>query len=113
LFNVTSFCTFATHNDHMSKTVKTSYTDIEFRQLIRDEVHAVLSTIPGMPKVEVNEGYLTVSQAADTIKLKIGTIYNLVNRNKIPFHKSGKRLLFKRSELVNWLLLGDQAAGEY
>jgi excisionase family DNA binding protein len=90
----------------MTKTIKTSYTDAEFRQLIRDEVQAVINNIPGMPAIKVNEGYLTVQQAADLIKLAKGTVYGLVHRNAIPYHKSGKRVLFKRSELESWLLTG-------
>ncbi|MDB5131790.1 MAG: Helix-turn-helix domain protein [Mucilaginibacter sp.] len=90
----------------MSKTIKTSYTDLEFRQLIRDEVQTVLNNIPGMPKVEVNEGYLTVKQAAEFIKIVPGSLYNLISQNKVPYHKNGKRVLFKRSELATWLLNG-------
>ncbi|OOQ57229.1 hypothetical protein BC343_16480 [Mucilaginibacter pedocola] len=65
-----------------------------------------------MPKIETNEGYLSVSEAGELIKLKPGTIYNLVNQNKIPYHKSGKRVLFKRSELAAWLITGEVHSSE-
>jgi len=90
----------------MAKTIKTSYTDEEFRALIRNEVQAVLNNIPGMPKVEVNEGYLTVKQAAEFLKIVTGSLYNLISQNKVPYHKSGKKVLFKKSELVEWLANG-------
>ena len=92
----------------MKKTIKTTYTDAEFRQLIRDEVIAVLNNIPGMPVIEIDEGYLTVEQAAAFLKLVKGTVYNLVHKNSIPFHKSGKRILFKKSELSEWMLTGNE-----
>lgn len=90
----------------MAKTIKTTYTDEEFRALIRHEVQAVLNNIPGMPKVEVDEGYLTVKQAADFLKIVTGSLYNLISQNKVPYHKSGKKVLFRKSELVEWLANG-------
>jgi len=90
----------------MANTIKTTYTDEEFRALIRNEVQAVLNNIPGMPKVEVNEGYLTVKEAAEFLKIVTGSLYNLISQNKVPYHKSGKKVLFKKSELVEWLANG-------
>jgi excisionase family DNA binding protein len=90
----------------MVKTIKTTYTDDEFRSIIRNEVQAVINGIPGMPKVEVDEGYLTVKQAADFLKIVTGSLYNLISQNKVPYHKSGKKVLFKKSELKEWLASG-------
>jgi excisionase family DNA binding protein len=90
----------------MSKTIKTSYTDEEFRALIRNELQTVLNNVHGMPRVEVDEGYLTVKQAAEFLKIVTGSLYNLISKNKVPFHKSGKKVLFKKSELTAWLAKG-------
>lgn len=90
----------------MGETIKTSYTDEEFRALIRYEVQTVLNSIPGMPKLEMDEGYLTVKQAAELLKIVPGSLYNLISQNKVPFHKSGKKVLFKKSELTGWLANG-------
>lgn len=87
----------------MKKIIKSTFSEVELRQLIREEVQAVLSTIPGLPRIEANEGFITVDQTADFIKLAKPTIYGLIHRNKIPFHKSGKKVLFKKSELEDWL----------
>jgi len=87
----------------MKKIIKSTYSDAELRQLIREEVQAVLSAIPGMPRIELNEGFLSVEQTAEYIKLAKPTIYGLIHKKKIPFHKSGKKVLFKKSELNDWL----------
>jgi excisionase family DNA binding protein len=92
----------------MKNTIKTTYSDIEFRQLIRDEVQTVLNNIPGLPKIEVNEGYIGITEAAAFLKLVKGTVYNMVHQNKLPYHKSGKKVLFKKSELAEWLLYGSE-----
>lgn len=85
----------------MAKTIKTTYTDEEFRQIIREEIQAVLNEILGMPIVEVNEAYLTVDQVSKMYNMAKGSVYNLVHQNKIPFYKSGRKVLFKNSELRN------------
>ena len=45
---------------------------------------------------------LDIDQAARFIGLKKGTIYNMVSRKVIPYHKVGRRVLFRRSELEAW-----------
>lgn len=50
--------------------------------------------------------YLTLPQAAELLNRSPSTIYGLINRKEIPHLKNGKRLSFKRSELVEWLESG-------
>lgn len=45
---------------------------------------------------------LDIDQAARLVGLKKGTIYNMVSRKAIPYHKVGRRVLFVRSELEAW-----------
>lgn len=90
----------------MAKTIKTTYTDEEFRQLIREEIQSILNEIPGMPTIEIDEVFLTVNQVSTVFKLAKGSIYNLVHQGKIPFHKSGRKVLFKKSELSKWMKKG-------
>ncbi len=47
--------------------------------------------------------FLNVSETSEFIKMKISSIYQLVYQRKIPFYKRGKILLFKKSELVQWI----------
>ena len=42
---------------------------------------------------------LNVEQAARFLGLKKGTVYNMISRRVIPYHKLGRRVLFKSSEL--------------
>ena len=46
---------------------------------------------------------LTTIEAADLIKRSPGAVRNLVMRRAIPFRKAGGRLVFLRSEIVNWI----------
>lgn len=86
----------------MEKNIS-NLTEEELRQIIREEVRAVLNERTSESGGSGAEGFLDTDQAADLIKLKKTTLYNLINQNKIPFHKSGKRVLFKRTELIAWV----------
>ncbi|MCK9613287.1 MAG: helix-turn-helix domain-containing protein [Bacteroidales bacterium] len=46
---------------------------------------------------------LTIRQAADLLGLAIPTLYSKVSRGEIPCWKSGKRLLFSREKLTEYM----------
>ena len=49
--------------------------------------------------------FLTSKEAAEYLGLKMGGLYDLTKKKKIPFHKpNGKRLLFRRDELDAWVV---------
>ncbi len=48
------------------------------------------------------EGLLDINQAARFIGLKKGTLYNMVSRKLVPYHKVGGRDFFIEAELQAW-----------
>ncbi|MDO6604696.1 helix-turn-helix domain-containing protein [Arenibacter palladensis] len=50
--------------------------------------------------------FLTIEEVALLISLSKFTIYGLVHKNKIPYHKQGKRLYFLKSEILEWIKSG-------
>ena len=50
--------------------------------------------------------FMNIDETAKLIDLTKPTVYGLVHKNKIPYHKKGKRLYFLKSELVEWLKSG-------
>ncbi|EOR94205.1 DNA binding domain, excisionase family [Arcticibacter svalbardensis MN12-7] len=54
---------------------------------------------------EPNE-MMSISKAAEFLKLSVPTIYSKVSRKQIPVCKQGKRLYFYRSELREWIKSG-------
>lgn len=89
----------------MKKTVNITYTDEEFRELIRQEVKAVLDEQVDPGTATGDQGFINMDQAAEYLQISKSTLYKYVSGSKIPFIKQGKkRLLFKKSELENWLL---------
>ena len=49
---------------------------------------------------------LTIEELAILISKSKYTIYGLVHKNKIPYHKQGKRLYFLKSEILEWIKSG-------
>jgi excisionase family DNA binding protein len=50
--------------------------------------------------------WLDVDGAKDHLKCGKRRIYNLVSEGRIPVHREGARLLFRRSELDDWIESG-------
>tara|TARA_R110000765_G_scaffold2912_1_gene9069 strand:- start:28220 stop:28522 length:303 start_codon:yes stop_codon:yes gene_type:complete len=55
---------------------------------------------------EEEDVFLKIEEAAKLIHLSKYTIYGLVHKNTIPYHKRGSRLYFLKSEILNWLKAG-------
>jgi excisionase family DNA binding protein len=49
------------------------------------------------------EEFLTIEEAASLIGRTPHAVYRLVARQQLPFRKHGKRLLFKKAELLAFL----------
>lgn len=65
----------------------------------------VLSTLADIPKAkeEPRPDRITIDEAAELTGLKIPQIYKLTHRREIPFKKFGKRLVFSRREIQQWI----------
>jgi excisionase family DNA binding protein len=50
--------------------------------------------------------YMGLADAANYICRSKSTLYGLVNRREIAYKKTGKRLLFKRTDLEMWIEKG-------
>ena len=50
--------------------------------------------------------FLTIDETANLIHLSKYTIYGLVHKNSIPYHRRSRRLYFLKSEILNWLKNG-------
>lgn len=49
---------------------------------------------------------LSADQAAEFLHIAKQTLYSMTSRRKIPFYKNGKKILFRRGDLEEWLNLG-------
>ena len=67
-------------------------------------IESLLSDIHGLNKTD-NSGneILSIQQAMELTHLAKQTIYGLVSSKRIPFFKKGKKLYFKKDEVLEWL----------
>jgi len=49
------------------------------------------------------EQLLTIDQVSELLQIPKGSLYNLVNEDKIPYIKIGGRLRFKKSSIEKWI----------
>lgn len=70
----------------------------ELVDAIAERVAAQLAVAAPAP-----ERWVGVDVAADHLACKPQRIYNLVHERRLPHRKEGGRLLFRLSELDNWL----------
>lgn len=54
------------------------------------------------------ENLLSISEAADYLKISVAALYTKVSRKEVPYSKPGKRLYFSREELQQWVSNGKQ-----
>jgi excisionase family DNA binding protein len=54
--------------------------------------------------------YLTIKEVAELTKYTVGTLRKFVLKRRIAFHKWGRALRFKRSEIEVWMKSGAREA---
>jgi excisionase family DNA binding protein len=57
-------------------------------------------------QTRVDDAWLDVGEAAEYLRCPTSRIYALTSAGKIPHHHDGARLLFRRSELDEWVECG-------
>ena len=70
----------------------------KLRSTIREEMNRT-SHMEGIPEAG------PIEFAMKLTGLKKNTIYCMVSKREIPYYKKGKKLFFKREELIQWMLL--------
>ena len=78
----------------------------ELKMLIKESVKDAIDRNIVVGAKKLDDDILNIEEAMEFLNLKRPTIYALTSKNKIPFHKTGKKLYFKKSELINWIERG-------
>ncbi len=59
-------------------------------------------------ETKLQDTFLDVSKLSNLLDLAPQTIYGLVHRKKIPFHKRNKKLYFLKEEIISWVKSGKE-----
>jgi len=60
-----------------------------------------------MKQKNEEETFIDIIKVAELLQLSKQTVYGLVNRKKIPFHKRGKKLYFLKNQIIEWVTTGN------
>jgi excisionase family DNA binding protein len=73
----------------------------EFQSMMTDIVNnAVRNTVPDRPlPTTPDEDYLTRDETAKMLRISLQGLTKYMSEGRVPFHKLGRRTLFKRSEV--------------
>lgn len=52
---------------------------------------------------------LTVNEAAEFLNLETSYLYQLTSKRLIPYYRPGRKLYFKKSDLIDWITLHRQS----
>ena len=80
-------------------------------ELVNEAVHCALEQHQESSTTELAENnqkaeVLNAEQAAEFLHIAKQTLYSMTSRRKIPFYKNGKKILFRRGDLEEWLDAG-------
>ena len=82
------------------------FAEIEVRLSNIENLLLDLKHQPKQVSTDQTEQLLTVQQVAEMLGLTVPTLYGFTHRNEIPFNKKGKRLIFLKQEIINWVKEG-------
>lgn len=85
----------------MESQLLVTLTVAELKSLIRETVATLLDE--RKLNKQNTETLMNVQEAAALINLAIPTLYEKTSKRIIPHYKHGKKLLFKKSELLAWV----------
>lgn len=73
-------------------------------EIILEKLKSIENAIEKLNTVSnTDDDFMNIEQVASFIGLSKATIYGLTHERSIPHFKTGKRLYFKKSDIVNWI----------
>ncbi|MGB0863165.1 MAG: helix-turn-helix domain-containing protein [Saprospiraceae bacterium] len=78
----------------------------ELQKLLDDQAINIVNQMKAMVIDSKRKQGLNVKEASELIGLKTPTIYQYASEGKIPHRRIGRRLIFNRTELIEWVESG-------
>lgn len=79
-----------------------NYDDLmnDITKLVRNQL---IDVIGNKPEPEKQDEYLSRYETLDLLKIQNSTLYQLTKAGKIPYYRFGRKMLFKKSEIEEYL----------
>lgn len=88
----------------MSKVIVLSPAEVQelIKQTVSVTVEMMIQEFRMNQEKELGKEILNVDEVCELLDLAKPTIYTMTSRGDIPYYKTGKRLHFKRSVIMEW-----------
>ncbi|HEY3402422.1 MAG TPA: helix-turn-helix domain-containing protein [Ohtaekwangia sp.] len=73
----------------------------EFKALLKETLIEVLAE--HKPEMEDSSALMNIQQASAWLNLAVATLYEKTSTKSIPHYKQGKKIMFKKAELLEWI----------
>lgn len=73
----------------------------EFKSLLKETLREILAE--DKTSIENQSTLINVQEAAALLNLAVTTLYEKTSEKLIPHYKHGKKIMFKKSELLAWV----------
>lgn len=83
----------------MSELIFIQLTRLELEQVVTKAVETALMQHKQADLTEI----LTISETAKFLSVSLPTLYQKTAKSEIPHFKVGRKLYFKKSDLLNWI----------
>ena len=81
-----------------------SLTEDEFKAYLKNSIIEALTEKQSFPTRSKNsEDFLSIKEASEFTHIPVATLYDYTHKKRIPYNKVGKKLLFNRQDLVEWI----------
>jgi len=87
----------------MDKLILSSLSKSDIRKLVKEGVMEVQYHSDFTQNSKKESEYVDLDEACKILMKSKATIYGMTSSQKIPFYKRGKKLYFKKEELLQWL----------
>lgn len=87
----------------MEKTITTTLNIKEFKEIIVEALNSEPGRTNPNLNIEISSDFLKQQEAAKFLHISLPTIIRWKKKGKIPYYQEGRKVLFKKSELLQVL----------
>ena len=87
----------------MDRLILTQIPISELKQIIKEAIMEILKENKLISDSDDFYKIMTLDEASNFLQLAKPTIYAKTSKRVIPFHKVGKKLYFKKADLLQWV----------
>jgi excisionase family DNA binding protein len=96
----------------MFKDLILSYTEDEFKTILRDCIKAELCASALQIPPQLSDEFINENQARDLLDISKVTLKKWRDENKIPYYRMGTRIRYKKHELISCLSKDGKFSGK-